>query len=190
MRVDGLPGHAFAGPDVACEAAIRRFGIGGREMLLPIRVAADAEVHPSHGAEAETMLIEMARRAQAATELARGRVADEPPAVGRRHDESVPAESGPRRAVAVERVWTARGEVPAGERLLELRLVAAPARRVPYRLREVGMVAPRVTLPAPDPHGRVPTCRVLFARSLRVAGRATLHVHGRSRVSPGSASLR
>ena len=54
-----------------------RPGVGIGEVRLPTRVAADAEVGALHGAEAEAMLVVVARRAQAAAELARGDVADE-----------------------------------------------------------------------------------------------------------------
>jgi len=190
MRVDDLAGHAFAGPHMTRHTAIRRPGGGDGEMLRPTAVAANAEVCLPHGAEAEAMLIEMARRAQAATQRARGGVTGELSSAGRGYAKAFPAERGPSRAVAVQHALNAGGEVLALQSLLELRLVAAAARRIPDGPREVGMVSCGVTLPAAEPHGRMNAGCIRLSHALRVARGAPLHVDDRARVGARSTALR
>ena len=82
MRVDHLAGHGLADPDVTLHATIHRPGRRVGIVRVTIRVAAGAEVRPLHDGDVETMLVVVAGRAEAATELARGRVADEAPPAG------------------------------------------------------------------------------------------------------------
>src|SRR5262245_11148372 len=74
MRVDDLAAHGLARAHVAQHAAIRQARSGDGEVRFAPRVAPDAEVRSLHGAEADTMLVVVTRRAQTTAQLARGRV--------------------------------------------------------------------------------------------------------------------
>jgi hypothetical protein len=150
-------------------------------MLLAICVAADAEVCPLHRAKTEAVVIVVTRRAQAAAELAGRRIADETSRRISRGGESVPAERRAFGALVVQRALKATGEVPAGERLLVRRLVAASARCVPDRMREVGMACERVALPAADSLQRMATLGVVLGDGPRVAADARFDIWGRPR---------
>jgi hypothetical protein len=179
MGIDDLAGHGLTHPQMAWRAAIRR-GVS-RVMTLPPRVAVETEVFPSHGAKAETMLVVVTGRAQAASQLARGRVTHELSSCSGGHAESLLAQGDAGGSVAVQDAPNAGNEVLTHQGLLELWLMTAPALGVRYGLREVGMVSRHVTLSTADAPGRMQALGVLRAHSTRVAGGATLHVPGGSR---------
>src|SRR5438876_189527 len=125
MRVDDLPAGGLADANVTLHAAIRQAGRRDEEVSFAPRVASGAKVRLLHRAEAEAMLVVVARRAQTTAELARGRVAHEAPALRRGDGEALPAKRLSRGLV--QRLLNASGEMLAGQCLLVLRLMAATA---------------------------------------------------------------
>jgi hypothetical protein len=134
VRVDDLACHGHANPNVACDASILRVGGPFGKMLLAFTVAAAAEACALDQAETEAMLVVVTRRAQTAAHFTRHGITDEKSRRPRRGGESVPAKRRPGGPIAVQRALKAAGEVLAGQRLLVLGLVAAPAFAVPNRL--------------------------------------------------------
>src|SRR5262245_53008462 len=191
MRVDDLTCHGRANPDVACGAPVLRVGPYVGEVLLAVSVAADAEVFPLHGGEAEAVVVVVARRAQATAQRPGNRITDEPSRhrdvrhagtlrIGR-FGESLSAERRPQSPLAVQRALSSAGEVLAGQGLLVLGLVTAPALAVPDRLREVGMAPRRVALPTTNALGRVTTLGVVDGGRPRVAGHTVFSIGDDSR---------
>src|SRR5262245_42147629 len=117
VRVDGLAALGRTRPDMAPRAAVGRARWGAGDVALEARVALHAEVGLLHGAEAEAVLVVVAGRAQAATQVARGRVTHEATPLVRGRDEPRRAE-GDSRAPVVESARLAIGEVQAGDGLL------------------------------------------------------------------------
>jgi len=180
MRVDDLPAHGLAHANMAPYAAIRRAGRGDGKVSVTPRMAARAEVGSLHGAEAEAMVVVVARRTETTAELARGRVTHEPSRLRRGDNEARPPEFRPRCSIAVQRVLLPRSEMRAGQGFLVLGLVTASTRAVPDGLHEVWMVTGRVTLPTADSLGRVHALGVVRADPYRVAGLTLLDVRGGS----------
>ena len=189
MGVDDLARDALTDAHVARDTAICGRGRGDGEMVRLIGMASDAERFLLHDTEAESMLIEVTRGAQAATQLARHRVPDELPCAGGARGEAASAQHVARGTVAVERVLNAGREVFARHRLLKLRLVAAGTCCVPNGRREVGMGASRVTLPAPDAQGRMQALGVPLANPRVVAALAALDVDRGTRDRLGSRTV-
>src|SRR5215831_20665354 len=147
MDVDDLSLDGLAHAHVALHATVRQTGRGGgREVLFAPCVAPGAEIRSIHGTEAEAVFIVVARRAQPAAELSRGRVAHEPASGSCGSGEAVRAQRLPRSGITVERSELPRGEVLAGQRLLVLRLVAASALAVLDRTQEVRVPIRRMAL--------------------------------------------
>jgi len=179
MGVDDLASGRVANAHVALHAAVRQPGGWTRKVFFPSHMAPGAEVRSLHGAEAEAVLVVVARGAQSATELARGRVAHEPPSSpSRGRGEGVRAKRLPRGPIGVERSKLPRGEVLARQSLLILRLVAASALAVLDGLREVRVPIWRVALSASDALCRMETLRIPRAHRRRVAILALLDVQG------------
>jgi len=176
MGVDDLAGQRFPDPNVAREASILPVGSRVDEMLVETPVAADAEVSLLHWAETEAMVVVVARCAQATAHVPGRRITDKTSGLGGRGGESVLAQRRPRGPVAVQGALESAREVLAGQRLLELGLVAAPTLAVAHRFREVGMATWRVALPTTDAPGRVATLGVVCGGGRRVAGHTVFDV--------------
>src|SRR5262249_13790719 len=181
MRVDDLSVLRRPRAHVAARATVDIGRALTVEVLLVPYMTGVAELRTLDGFEVEAMLVVVTREAQTPAQRARGRVADEALASRGGHDESLVAEGDPRRLIAVEGMWLPARTRGALERLLVGGLMAAPARAVLHRLREVRMASRRVALPAANAHGGVTTLRIRLAHRRFMAILAIRNVYGRSR---------
>jgi hypothetical protein len=176
MCVDDLAARRRAHVHVTAEASVLGIGNAGGKMLLPVSVAPHAKLGALDRAETEAMLVVVTRRAETTTEISGRGIADEASSRRRRNRESVLAERRPRGPVVAQRALKSAGEMSAGEGLLVLGLMAAPALTVRNGLRKVRMSRGRVALPAANALGGVPTLGVVGGDRPRVARRAGLDV--------------
>src|SRR4030095_5253334 len=125
MRVDVLALDRLPRSHVALHAAVARYRDG--EVGVPIRMTARAEIDPLHGATPQAMLVVVTRRAQATSQRARGGITHEDTAGGRGRRECVTAQLHSGHPVVIEGPLLAAGEMPAGDGLLVLGQMTAPA---------------------------------------------------------------